>query len=164
MTSIQLPEKYNHICEKYGNPITSMSNGIIKVNMDWAYKNTTVIVWVAGNFSTKIYIHKALEDIMERTGEYFSNEHPDFVKVIGCFNPRMKATRQEPSVHTWALAVDINPAYNKLTGGPDRTIQDHPQAFTKEMFEDMRALGWDCGYYWNSICDRMHFQLKGLGV
>ena len=162
--SYRFPDKYNHILQHYGNPIEDVTEGVIHVSMKWAIKNTTAIQVQSGKVNAPLYINKALESILINTIEYFNKHHPDFLQEIACYSPRMKRTRPEPSVHTWALAVDINWSHNPMTPAADRTLSGHHYAFTREMLEAMDKLGWQCGYYFGTVCDRMHFQLKGLGI
>lgn len=76
------------------------------------------------------------------------------IKSLGCFAPRAKRTSDRLSVHSWGLAIDINPATNPLApyaGAP--CVCDIPMAWVA-IFEE---LGWTWGGKFTRP-DPMHFQ------
>lgn len=70
----------------------------------------------------------------------------------GCFNIRKKRGQISPSLHSWAIAVDLNAAWNQFGKEPTLT-----QRFVK-CFTDA---GFDWGGVWKKK-DGMHFQLQSL--
>ena len=70
----------------------------------------------------------------------------------GCFNIRDKKGGKTPSLHSWALAVDVNSAWNRFGHKP--TLSDQfVHCFTSSEF--------DWGGVWG-IPDGMHFQISKL--
>lgn len=73
---------------------------------------------------------------------------------LGCFAPRMKRVNGDLSVHSWGLAVDLNPDANPLAparGAP--CVKDIPDAWVA-IFEEV-------GFTWGGRFlrpDPMHFQ------
>ena len=80
----------------------------------------------------------------------------DFVKELktwdGCFNIRNKRGLNSLSLHSWAIAIDVNAAWNGL--GKEPTLS---AGFVK-CFTDA---GFDWGGTWTRK-DGMHFQLSKI--
>ena len=70
----------------------------------------------------------------------------------GCFNVRLKRGLSTLSMHAWAVAIDVNAAWNGLSAVPQLS-----EGFVK-CFTDA---GFDWGGTWKRK-DGMHFQLKSL--
>lgn len=70
----------------------------------------------------------------------------------GSYNIRLKRGQKTLSLHCWAVAVDLNAAWNQF--GVEPTLS---AGFVK-CFEDA---GFDWGGYWAKK-DGMHFQLKKI--
>ena len=68
----------------------------------------------------------------------------------GCFNLRNKTKGKSPSLHSWAVAIDINAAWNGY-GKVPKLSQDLVKCFD--------TCGFDWGGLWK-IPDGMHFQIK----
>jgi hypothetical protein len=71
----------------------------------------------------------------------------------GCFNIRyQRGSRTKASIHSWALAIDVNAAWNALGSTPTLS------ALFVKCFTDS---GFDWGGNWQRK-DGMHFQLSKL--
>jgi hypothetical protein len=70
----------------------------------------------------------------------------------GCFNIRKKRGLNSWSLHSWAIAVDINAAWNGLGKEPQ---------MTPELVKCFTDAGFDWGGKWKRK-DGMHFQLKNI--
>ena len=70
----------------------------------------------------------------------------------GCFNIRAKRGSDSYSLHSWAIAIDINAAWNGFGAKPQMS------AAMVKCFTDA---GFDWGGTW-SIKDGMHFQIAKL--
>ena len=81
-----------------------------------------------------------------------------FIKELktwdGCFNIRKKRGATSPSLHSWAVAIDLNAAWNGF-GKPPTLSAGFVKCFTDA--------GFDWGGTWTKP-DGMHFQLKTLPV
>lgn len=71
----------------------------------------------------------------------------------GCFNIRkIRGYKYAWSLHSWAVAVDINAAWNRLGKNPQ---------MSKELVACFTDAGFDWGGEWRRP-DGMHFQLKEI--
>lgn len=103
----------------------------------------------------RLYCNKDLIEPLEETlRELIALKlHKDIVSFGGCFNPRpIRGTKNTPSMHCWAIAIDLNAHENPLGG---------PVKFSKA-FLDVWRKRFVCGAYFRRL-DGMHFELtKGL--
>ena len=67
----------------------------------------------------------------------------------GCFNIRRTRNDTGASLHSWALAIDINSSWNALGKAP---------SMSKELVKCFTDAGFDWGGVWKTP-DGMHFQL-----
>lgn len=73
---------------------------------------------------------------------------------IQSFNCRKTTSGKSWSIHSWAIAVDINPATNPYTTR-GRVITDMP----REFIECFTSEGFGWGGNWRSVKDAMHYSL-----
>jgi hypothetical protein len=71
----------------------------------------------------------------------------------GCFNIRNIRGGTTPSLHSWAVAVDLNAKTNQLGTRGD---------MTPEFVKCFTDAGFDWGGNFKSRLDPMHFQLKSI--
>lgn len=89
-------------------------------------------------------LHKALDNVLERD---LCNE----IKTWdGCFNIRKAKESKSWSLHSWAIAIDINAAWNGW--------RQEPQ-MSKELVKCFVDAGFTWGGKWKKK-DGMHFQLS----
>lgn len=69
----------------------------------------------------------------------------------GCFNSRQVRGRNSTSLHSWAAAIDLNAAMEKLA-----QANTH---WSDKFLKIMRDNGIFCGADWNGRKDSMHFAL-----
>ena len=70
----------------------------------------------------------------------------------GCFNIRQKRGATSLSIHAWALAIDINAAWNQF---------GKPPTMSPELVLCFTDAGFDWGGIWAKP-DGMHFQLAAI--
>ena len=70
----------------------------------------------------------------------------------GCFNIRKKRGGNSLSLHSWAIAIDVNAAWNGFNQNPQLDLR------VVQCFVDS---GFDWGGEWNKP-DGMHFQLSEI--
>jgi hypothetical protein len=107
-----------------------------------------------GVIPKRIYCNK---DMIKPLGDAFRNlierGHVDELKTWdGCFNIRKKRGLASLSLHSWALAIDVNAFENGLNQEP-KLSQGFVRCFTDA--------GFDWGGLWKRK-DGMHFQLAKL--
>ena len=102
----------------------------------------------------RIYINKDMvTPLRDALYHLIVRKHAKELKTWdGCFNIRKKRGAATPSLHSWALAVDLNAAWNRMGQKPSLS------AGFVECFKDA---GFDWGGDWKTP-DGMHFQLKEL--
>lgn len=76
----------------------------------------------------------------------------ELVTWDGCFNIRAKRGQSSMSLHSWAVAIDVNAAWNRL---------GHKPRLSPAFVACFIDAGFDWGGYWDNP-DGMHFQLKEL--
>jgi hypothetical protein len=130
--------------EKYGNPDSQ------KFMTLWDVPTELEL----GVIPKRVYCNKdmvapltqAFENIIER-------DLVDELKTWdGCFNIRQKRGALSPSLHSWAVAIDINAAWNGFGKTP---------TMSKELVACFKDAGFDWGGDWAKP-DGMHFQLKAI--
>lgn len=75
------------------------------------------------------------------------------VTSVGAYNCRRISGSNRLSVHSFGLAVDINPVQNPHTFPPQGRVTDMPPNFVNMFIQE----GWGWGGNWNSSKDAMHF-------
>lgn len=100
----------------------------------------------------RIYCHKLLvAPLKEALENLILNCVEDELKTWdGCFNVRLMRGGTEWSIHSWALAIDVNAATNALGAKP---------TLSKAFVKSFKDAGFDWGGEWKRK-DGMHFQLS----
>ncbi|MFT3680712.1 MAG: M15 family metallopeptidase [Ferruginibacter sp.] len=108
-----------------------------------------------GVIPKKIYCHQLM--VAPLTKAFRNLIDRGFVSELktwdGCYNPRLqRGSRTQWSIHSWALAIDVNAAWNGL-GAEPKLSAGFVKCFT------------DAGFDWGGIWKRkdgMHFQLSSV--
>jgi len=74
----------------------------------------------------------------------------------GCLVPRNTRGTSVPSLHSWAMAMDVNAKDNQLKFSHELNPFDHT-TFTKSFIDIMVAAGIYWGGYYSNRFDPMHF-------
>lgn len=124
-------------------------------------KETNIVLWDVptsleiGVIPKKIYCNKLMIEPLTRA---FGNLIVrGFVKELktwdGCFNIRgQRGNPKTMSIHSWALAIDVNAAWNQFK---------KPPTLSKEFVRCFTDAGFDWGGTWKCP-DGMHFQLSHI--
>ena len=108
-----------------------------------------------GVIPKRIYCNK---DMVKPLGQAFRNlidrDYVDELKTWdGCFNIRKKRGSSSMSLHSWAIAIDVNAFENQMYKAP-KLSDGFVKCFTDAGFE------W--GGNWPNKVDGMHFQLAKI--
>mgnify|MGYP006287071187 CR=1 FL=1 len=132
--------------KKYGEP-TAKSN----------YLGTLVVPDIIKplHFPSRIYcnydMHKPLLIALELLKEEGLDK--EILTYDGCFNIRKMRGASSWSLHSWAVAIDLNAFENQMyTKGK----------FTSRFVMCWKFAGFDWGGDWTKRTDPMHFQLKAI--
>lgn len=161
MTMI-LPHGYREVRAAYGDIEIGKVNGVWQVisPRNWESANCKIITGLAGLGSKRLYVHNKTEEPLRRALARAERDAPGYaIRSIACFNPRMKRTTMtELSMHSWAIAVDINPDTNPLQVRKpgEALVCDMPLAF----IDAFRMEGWMWGGdFTGPHKDPQHYQL-----
>ena len=132
------------IIPKYGNP-------------DLVYQRKYCTVWeIKKDFTwfpaDKIYINKEFEAKLFDAFKNLETKglHTEIHTFDGCFVQRPVRGMSVPSLHSWAMAIDLNAATEKLSQTKTN--------WTDEFINTMEAAGLFWGGTWHRK-DSMHFAL-----
>lgn len=144
---------------KYGIPYDDVQTS---VNENTKFEGKWMILWDVPQdinlaipiIPNKIYCNKdlikplelALRNVISR------NLTKELKTWDGCFNIRNKRGLSTLSLHSWAIAIDINSAWNGLGKQP---------TMSKELVKCFIDAGFDWGGNWARL-DGMHFQLNKI--
>lgn len=80
----------------------------------------------------------------------------------GCFNIRKMRGLTSMSLHSWAIAVDMNASSNPLGLTREQIKAKGLTPFSEEFLDCFRSSGFDCGADWKKRPDFMHMQLAKI--
>ena len=104
----------------------------------------------------RIYCNKLLVQPLEKAFRNLIARglHNELKTWDGCYNIRKKRGKDSWSLHSWAVAIDVNAAWNPF-GGKSTLSPGFVQCFIDA--------GFDWGGYWKGEDeDGMHFQLQKI--
>lgn len=145
---------YNQLVKEYGEPGTNL----VRLKLPYPMKLAWDLDVTITSFMCHEKIHDYLKAIFEDVKKVYSwTEIEDLGLNIfgGCYNNRPMRGGTKPSIHSWALAVDIDPIRNQLKWGRDKARLAKPDA--KKFWE---IVGKHCGVSLGQAknYDWMHFQ------
>lgn len=144
--------------QRYGDPATSHAH-LIMLDVPAELE--------IGVIPRRIYCHRALAPLLLTAfGHLISRDHVDELRTWdGCYNQRpirgyeslvrallaegkVQEAMRYMSVHSWAYAIDLNAAWNRL---------GHPPTLSAGFVQCWTDAGWEWGGTWKRA-DGMHFQ------
>lgn len=131
---------------KYGEPTPSNPNLIL-----WDVPAELEI----GVIPKKLYCNKDLVGPLQQAFKNLiaSGFVVDLKTWDGCFNIRKKKGNGSMSLHSWAIAIDVNAAWNGWMKKP---------TLSPEFVKCFKDAGFDWGGDWTKQPDGMHFQLAEI--
>ena len=148
------------LIKKYGIPNETGEGYLTKINLPYPMR----IAWDVNHTVSTMVCHKLVADKLLLVFKDMLNHYGiDKIKELGidlfggCFNFRKMRGGSEWSVHSWGLAIDLDPTRNTLKETSKTARFARPEykpmidIFYKHGFE---SLGREKNYDW------MHFQIK----
>ena len=152
-----VPHGIDEIVAKYGYP------GAERLDRDWYEKYTDVfelpvamrLSWNPQKSTRHIRAHRevglSIVDAIAEIAWYYGERFREFNRYGGVFNYRHKRGGSELSVHSWGIAIDLNPHLGHLGSAEDAATYPRP------IVEAFKERGWEWGGDW-AYPDAMHCQ------
>jgi len=154
---------------KYGSPLDDARTADKNETTEWerrnmAFFNIPTSVTTANKVIPKrIYANKDFGQVVINWLVELTNR--GLIKEInewnGIYSIRLKRGLSSLSLHSYAIAVDVNARNNPLGLTREQCIKKGLTPFSP-MFIDISRQFMDCGADWKSRPDGMHYQLKSL--
>lgn len=144
---------------RFGNLVVDVARQEIISPVTWEAVCMTRLDSLPG-YPNRLYCNKAIvAPLTEALSRCVALADGYQVKSIGCFAPRRKRVNGDLSVHSWGLAVDINPLTNPLAPlpGPVAPVGGHARDIPDSWVSVFEGLGWTWGGRFRRA-DPMHFQ------
>jgi len=165
-----IPVGRAEVISTFGDPKpTYTRRGKVKVARSWEWPELeTVPASAIPGYHRKLYMHRLAAPYFREAMRRATIAEPGYeFSRIGCFNPRhMRFDRSRPlSLHTWAIAYDINPEQNGTwyakPGDPEPFEPGWSQRsdLPRRVVEAFESVGFEWGGRWSRFRDPMHFQL-----
>lgn len=146
--------------QKYGNPELLSTQQkhfelwLVPEDIQQALKHVRFSAVGTIGFPKKIFLNKDFKPVLEKALRNLIDRGraPEMKTWDGCFMIRTKRGLKSMSLHSWAIACDVNAATNGLGKKP---------TLTKSFVKCFTDAGCDWGGTW-SRPDGMHFQLSKL--
>jgi hypothetical protein len=124
------------------------------------YRYPADIAQAIPSLGASVYMNKVLVPIYEKFLRLLiaRNLHTEINTNDQCFMVRLVRGASSPSMHSWAIAFDLNPAHNPLGVTREQAIAQGLTPFTVEFQKAAKDSGLICGYDFTR-CDGMHFEL-----
>lgn len=148
------------ITKKYGSPNETGSGYLVKIKLPYSMR----LAWDIDTTVSTMMCHKLVADkFVSVFNDLLAHYGIEKIKELGidlfggCFNYRKMRGGSDWSTHSWGIAIDLDPARNKLKETSKTARFARPEykpmidIFYKHGFE---SLGREKNYDW------MHFQIK----
>lgn len=146
------------LIQKYGDPTIERKTFEILNLQLWdipLYYNTMIPA-----LPNRLYCHKDLINPLAIVFEQLcsSGLYREIRTFDGCFNVRLiRGSKKALSIHSWALAIDLNAADNPLNYSKEKARSEGLKPFSDAFDEVFRSNGFTCGIDFNRK-DGMHFE------
>jgi hypothetical protein len=152
--------KTKEIITKYGKPSTTGEGYLVTIQLPYPMR----IAWDTDTTVSKMRCHKLVADrFLAVFNELMRVYGYEKIKELGidlfggCFNFRKMRQANEWSTHSWAIAIDLDPARNGMNTVKAKAQFGKPEY--KPMLDIFKKHGFEWGGdLWGKDC--MHFQTK----
>lgn len=171
---MDVPMDRRQAYQVYGDP------GVGTVDKEWERANMVLARQLPGKKS-KLYVHRCVEPFLREALVRCDDAGVlDYITRLGCFNFRHQRhdTRRPLSYHAFGVAIDINPAQNRVWYRTEvenkkkrrgripapfegEWFKYWPEGVPQDLVDAFVSVGWTWGGNWKSFVDPMHFQLVG---
>jgi hypothetical protein len=151
-------QNYSELVKFYGEIRTNQTTLILPYEMRLAWDLSTKVSKISCNVKVK----DSLERIFQKTLAHYGLEKIKELRLDifgGCLNVRKMRGGSSWSMHSWGIAVDLDPDNNQLKWGKDKASFAKPEydAFWKIIEDEgWTSLGRKKNYDW------MHFQAANI--
>lgn len=150
------------LIELFGNPLKSpIEREMFEKTQMCVLKYPDDIQIEIPALGKSIYCNKIIEKPLIATyRELIKRDlHKEITENDQCFLPRyQRGSNTELSIHSWALAVDLNPTQNPIYKTREQCIAAGLKPFTKEFVQCWRDMGWVVGEDFKYRPDLMHYE------
>lgn len=147
---------------KYGNPLKSEADkkAFEQKHMTlWVYPlDIQQVIPVLGK---SVYCNKDFVEPYEKVLRALIHEglHGEIKENDQCFMPRyQRGSRTQISIHTWGIAIDLNPTQNPIFSTREQCIVQGLRPFTEKFIQVWRDHDFVCGADFKGRSDIMHYQ------
>lgn len=148
-----LAATYARIRAKFGDPpVTDAGGGRVTIAPAWIKANIVPVKLHTGH---TVKMHRLVAQDFAQAFQAACKASGWTPKSVQTWVPRrLNWSPGGPlSLHTWGIAVDLDPPDNARTHKGRQTLAAHP-----EFVRTMEAAGWIWGGRWGKDFDPMHFQ------
>lgn len=150
------------LIEKYGNPMKSEADKIAfeKAHMV-SYKYPADIASAIPCLGASVYCNKDFVGPYEVALRHLISKglHKEITENDQCYMPRyQRGSTTMISIHTWAMAIDLNPTQNPIFSTREQCIAKKLKPFTVEFVNAWRECGFTPGADFPGRPDLMHYE------
>lgn len=150
------------LIEKFGNPLSGqIQRELFERSHMTVLRYPADIITHISCLGASIYCNKLIEKpLIAVYRELIKRKlHSEIKENDQCFLPRLqRGSTTAISIHTWGLAVDLNPTQNPIFMTREQCIAKGLKPFTKEFVQCWRDMGWVAGEDFPGRPDLMHFE------
>lgn len=147
---------------KYGNPLKSKADQLAFEQKHMVlYKYPVDIFNKIPMIGASVYCNKDFVAPYEKALRYLIEQglEGEITENDQCFMPRyQRGSTTEISIHTWAMAIDLNPVQNPIFKTREQCIEMKLRPFTEKFIQAWRTCGFMCGADFKGRPDLMHFE------
>ena len=155
--------KQSQLIARYGNPLASADEkGKFEKAFMILWNYPPIIRENIPSLGKSVYINREFKDDVEKflLALIQKGLHKEINSNDECFNPRMiRGSVNAISMHTWGLAIDLNPTHNPLGLTRSQAIHRGLRPFSEHFQQVARDFGLTAGYDF-ARCDGQHFEKK----